>query len=732
MPTETVKVTMDSFNMEDLVKAVGALLHASEDQFNEIKKEKWFNRVWDMVTFSQKKDIRLAEQIQTLSQAQNIMLQMLPRLAVQNAEIAALVEKEQSTIEKLSKNDLALLRLYKSLHHRLENERLGVKKSQTIASLSETDKLVLSSCLRTLAQEFDVPSELQQCYFNVIHNYIGCESSGQIMWDQVSSRPEDVRKLILQCCLEYIFLYHSNFELTPEILKLIDNFDIGPKTINDLRSLVGEMFHARGAEGIIAKYSNEDNNYDISDAFEIDCGEVIYEESSDSEEDQLTDEETAKERFARYYSLAENGNAEAQCKVGICYYSGDGIEKDLKAAIEWYRKSAEQGYAEAQNRLGVRYNRGDGVEENDEIAIEWFRKAAEQGHAKAQCNLGKQYYFGWGTPEDNQQAEFWFSKSAKQGYAKAQYFLGLCYQDSGNYEQAFYWFQKAAEQEDADAQLSLGICYEVGSGVRKNINKAITWIQRSADNGNSNAQIYLGRCYLEGVGVTADDEQAAIWIRRAADQGNVDAQYLLGSCYYEGFGVTKDDKKAVDWFKKAAELGNCDAQFSLGTCYQNGRGVKKDYAKAVSLYEQAAKQNCPTALLQLGICYMYGEGVVKNLSTAKKYLDKAIECGNNCNWDDAPEIEARAHYMLAQTYYAQNVRDHLDLNALDIANCIPFVNFASWAITGAISVDETAKLRKFLKTEDGQIMLQHYEFAAKLDHKAAKDILKKIKGNTAQ
>ena len=727
MPTETVKVTMDSFNMEDLVKAADALLHASEDQFNEIKKEKWFNRVWDMVTFSQKKDIRLAEQIQTLSQAQNIMLQMLPRLAVQNAEIAALVEKEQSTIEKLSKNDLALLRLYKNLHYRLENERLGVKKSQTIASLSETDKLVLSSCLRTLAQEFDVPSELQQCYFNVIHNYIGCESSGQIVWDEVSSRPEEVRKLILQCCLEYIFLYHSNFELTPEILKLIDNFDIGPKTINDLRLLVGEMVHARGAEGIIAKYTNEDNNYDISDAFEIDCGEVIYEEYPDSEEDQLTDEETPEERFARYYSLAESGNAEAQCKVGICYYSGEGIEKDLKAAIEWYRKSAEQGYADAQNRLGVRYNRGDGVEENDEIAIEWFRKAAEQGHAKAQCNLGKQYYYGWGTPEDNQQAEYWFSKSAKRGYAEAQYYLGLCYQDNSNYERAFYWFHKAAEQEDAAAQLSLGICYEVGSGTNNNIDQAIAWIQKAADNGNSDAQIYLGNCYLEGIGVTKDDEQAAIWVRRAADQGNAAAQNVLGHFYYEGIGVTKDDKKAVDWFRKAAEQGNCDAQFSLGACYQTGRGVKKDYAKAISLYKQAAEQDYPTALLQLGICYMYGKGVVKNLITSEKYFYKAIEFGDGCNWDDEPEVEARAHYMLAKNYYTQNVRDNLDINALDVVNCVPVVNIASWAITGAISVDEKAKLRKFLKTEEGQIMLQHCEIAANLDYKLAKDMLKKIK-----
>ena len=75
----------------------------------------------------------------------------------------------------------------------------------------------------------------------------------------------------------------------------------------------------------------------------------------------------------------------------------------------------------------------------------------------------------------------------------------------------------------------------------------------------------------------------------------------------------------------------------------------------------------------------------------------------------------------------QNVRDNLDINALDVVNCVPVVNIASWAITGAISVDEKAKLRKFLKTEEGQIMLQHCEIAANLDYKLAKDMLKKIK-----
>ena len=39
------------------------LLSASEKDFESIKKEKWFTRLFDIVTFSRKNDIRLGSQI---------------------------------------------------------------------------------------------------------------------------------------------------------------------------------------------------------------------------------------------------------------------------------------------------------------------------------------------------------------------------------------------------------------------------------------------------------------------------------------------------------------------------------------------------------------------------------------------------------------------------------------------------------------------------------------------
>ena len=52
---------------------------------------------------------------------------------------------------------------------------------------------------------------------------------------------------------------------------------------------------------------------------------------------------------------AEKGNAEAQFNLGLCYENGEGIQKDLQAAVNWYRQAAEKGNAEAQYYLCLLY-----------------------------------------------------------------------------------------------------------------------------------------------------------------------------------------------------------------------------------------------------------------------------------------------------------------------------------------------------------------------------------------
>lgn len=123
----------------------------------------------------------------------------------------------------------------------------------------------------------------------------------------------------------------------------------------------------------------------------------------------------------------ENGCAGVQYNLGLMHHLGDGVPKDSREAVKWYRLAADQGYAAAQSNLGVMYADGDGVAKESVEAVKWYRKAADQGYANAQFNLAVMYATGEGVPKDSREAVKWCRLAADQGDASAQYNLGLMY-----------------------------------------------------------------------------------------------------------------------------------------------------------------------------------------------------------------------------------------------------------------------------------------------------------------
>lgn len=118
-------------------------------------------------------------------------------------------------------------------------------------------------------------------------------------------------------------------------------------------------------------------------------------------------------------TLANNGNAEAQSKMGELYANGEGaVSVDYAKSFEWYQKSANQGYAPAQLELGFAYRRGEGVRQDTVEGAKWIRKAADQDHAFAQLMLGALYSNGYeyeGVPYDMEQSKEWFGKACDNG-----------------------------------------------------------------------------------------------------------------------------------------------------------------------------------------------------------------------------------------------------------------------------------------------------------------------------
>jgi hypothetical protein len=85
------------------------------------------------------------------------------------------------------------------------------------------------------------------------------------------------------------------------------------------------------------------------------------------------------------------------------------------ARLQAIRAEAENGDANAQNKLGVYYKLGLSTEPSDIDAVRWFRKSAEQGNGEAMFNLGEMYETGRGVQQDKSEALSWYRKSCESG-----------------------------------------------------------------------------------------------------------------------------------------------------------------------------------------------------------------------------------------------------------------------------------------------------------------------------
>lgn len=136
-----------------------------------------------------------------------------------------------------------------------------------------------------------------------------------------------------------------------------------------------------------------------------------------------------EEALRRWLPLAENGDHEAQYNLGILYMKGLGVEKDLKAAFNWYKRSAANGNTDAMYNLGIMYDKGRVIYRSTKDATKWWKKAAELGNADAQFNIAVEYAYGRNLGKDVPLALSWWKKSARQGHQDSRAALYRVYSE---------------------------------------------------------------------------------------------------------------------------------------------------------------------------------------------------------------------------------------------------------------------------------------------------------------
>jgi hypothetical protein len=81
-------------------------------------------------------------------------------------------------------------------------------------------------------------------------------------------------------------------------------------------------------------------------------------------------------KLSALHDAARRDEPEAQYRLAGRYWIGNGVEKDIAVALNWYEMAARHGHKEAAYNLATIYEHGLGVTRNAAVAIAWFCHAS--------------------------------------------------------------------------------------------------------------------------------------------------------------------------------------------------------------------------------------------------------------------------------------------------------------------------------------------------------------------
>ena len=132
------------------------------------------------------------------------------------------------------------------------------------------------------------------------------------------------------------------------------------------------------------------------------------------------DVEELDRRIALAKSRAEEGDLDAQYRIGIHLFNGIGVSVDKCEAFKWFKRASESGYIKSMSFYGYCYFEGEGVAMDKLEGIKWFTRSAEAGYAAAQYALGRFYEDGNGVTVDLRTAIKWYTLASEAGNSNAK------------------------------------------------------------------------------------------------------------------------------------------------------------------------------------------------------------------------------------------------------------------------------------------------------------------------
>jgi TPR repeat protein len=255
------------------------------------------------------------------------------------------------------------------------------------------------------------------------------------------------------------------------------------------------------------------------------------------------------------------------------YIYGEGTEKDVDSAIQWFKEAANQNDNTAIYNLGEIYYHGQGVEQDYRKAFGYFKIAVERGFSQAQLRLGYCYLLGHGCGKDEERG-LTLIEANSGGNDSILIALAEAYHTASpkhrNFLKSLKYYQKISEGiQRSYALRGIGLLYEHGDGVEQNYQKALTYYQNAAKENNKAAYYNIALLYHHGYGVNKDYTTSLEWFAKVVVENSIP-----GTTHVCVFNEGVDGSKIYSLEPESFFYG--EAHFYLGTMFKNGQGTIVD------------------------------------------------------------------------------------------------------------------------------------------------------------
>jgi hypothetical protein len=247
-------------NIDCLIEAANDILSNTSLSFEEMKKKKWYNRLWEMVTFSKDNEKKLAKGVSSLAQVQAIVLKMLMMLSRENTRIAGIVAENSGNIERLAENvlhiaaeiDMIKAELHRNtyFHERIKLSDISDKELELI--YSGTIKYTLS---------FDKPVQEAQEYianFRKAANMHELPDTDQFDYDSIGKLSVKASELYYTILCEITALMDKAPDDNDNFEEATENATVSTKKQREIWGRIVKTVKLEGKKGIAEGYYEPD------------------------------------------------------------------------------------------------------------------------------------------------------------------------------------------------------------------------------------------------------------------------------------------------------------------------------------------------------------------------------------------------------------------------------------------------------------------------------------------